>query len=107
MVEAFRVEFDDTVGALDGHNGIDSEFGRLLNHPVHLFALEQGLAEDEAGSMAGRFLDCLENASGERPFGDLGDLCPVPVARPVAEEDNLAGGDAETIPQMDQQVAGN
>jgi len=87
-------ELNHTVSAFHRHQFIHTQLNGFLNHPVHLFAFEQGLAKDQTGCMAGWFLDCIENASGDGSFGHVGDFGAVPMAGPVAEQNDLADGDA-------------
>ena len=41
MFQTFRIWLDDAVCAVNGRNGRDAELCGLLNHPVHLVALDQ------------------------------------------------------------------
>ncbi len=45
MFQALWVELDDTVCAVNGHNGRDAEFCGFLNNPIHLVAFDQRLSE--------------------------------------------------------------
>lgn len=106
MFESFGVELDDTMGAVKGHDGIDPQFGRLLNDPIHLVAFNQGLPQDDGRGSPGWCLLLVDDPAVDGLCGNLGHFHAIASAASVVQGEGGALVQTETIAQMMEEVAG-
>ena len=74
MIDTPRIWFHDTVTGFERNEPVDPEFSCLLQHPVHLFTLQEGLPEHDLWDLARRGGFLANDASVDHLRCDMRDL---------------------------------
>jgi hypothetical protein len=86
-------------------DGVNSQFGRLLNHPVHLIAFQDGLGQKNGRSGRCGFFVLLKDTRDDLLLRNLCQLSAVPGLFFVHELNGFARLAPKNVPQMMGQVA--